>query len=82
MGSGVSPVDERRGHSGPRPEFWSFSSIDLRDFLWVEDRDLTPSSRVELLGLWTIGIIVLVVGIILAILGAVGRPQGGRRHDY
>ncbi len=32
--------------------------------------------------LWTIGIIVLVIGIILAILGAVGRPQGGRRHYF
>lgn len=32
--------------------------------------------------LWTIGIIVLVIGIILAILGAVGRPIGGRRHYY
>ena len=32
--------------------------------------------------LWTLGIIVLVIGIILAILGAVGRPLGGRRHYY
>ena len=29
--------------------------------------------------LWTIGIILLVVGVILWILGAVGRPVGGRR---
>ena len=32
--------------------------------------------------LWTIGTIVLVIGVILAILGAVGRPLGGRRHYY
>ncbi len=32
--------------------------------------------------LWTLGIIVLVIGAILAILGAVGREVGGRRHWY
>ena len=32
--------------------------------------------------LWTIGIIVLIVGLILALLGAVGRGIGGRRHYY
>jgi hypothetical protein len=32
--------------------------------------------------LWTIGIIVLVVGLILALLGAVGHAVGGRRHYY
>jgi uncharacterized membrane protein len=32
--------------------------------------------------LWGIGIIVLVVGLILLILGRVGRPVGGRRHYY
>lgn len=32
--------------------------------------------------LWTLGIIVLVIGAILAVLGAVGREVGGRRHWY
>ncbi|HUB40920.1 MAG TPA: DUF6131 family protein [Streptosporangiaceae bacterium] len=32
--------------------------------------------------LWTIGVIVLVVGLILALLGAIGRGVGGRRHYW
>ena len=32
--------------------------------------------------LWTLGIIVLVVGLILALLGGMGRAVGGRRHWY
>jgi hypothetical protein len=32
--------------------------------------------------LWSIGIIVLVVGLILALLGTVGHAVGGRRHYY
>jgi hypothetical protein len=32
--------------------------------------------------LWTIGIIVLVAGLILALLGSVGRAVGGRRHYW
>lgn len=32
--------------------------------------------------LWTLGIIALVVGVILAILGSVGRPVAGRRHYF
>jgi uncharacterized membrane protein HdeD (DUF308 family) len=32
--------------------------------------------------LWTIGIIVLVIGAALAIAGALGRSIGGRRHYY
>lgn len=32
--------------------------------------------------LWTIGIIVLVVGLILALFGAVGHAVGGRRHYW
>jgi hypothetical protein len=32
--------------------------------------------------LWGIGIIVLVVGVILLILGRIGRPVAGRRHYY
>ena len=32
--------------------------------------------------LWTIGIILLVVGLILALLGRTGRAVGGRAHYY
>jgi uncharacterized membrane protein len=32
--------------------------------------------------LWFVGIIVLVVGLILAVLGTMGRAIGGRRHYY
>ena len=32
--------------------------------------------------LWSLGIIVLVIGAILAILGGMGRAVGGRRHYY
>jgi Family of unknown function (DUF6131) len=31
---------------------------------------------------WTIGIVVLAVGLILVLLGAVGRGLGGRRHYW
>jgi hypothetical protein len=32
--------------------------------------------------LWTIGIIVLIVGLVLWLLGATGREVGGRRHYW
>jgi hypothetical protein len=32
--------------------------------------------------LWTIGIILLIVGLALAVLGSMGRAVGGRRHYY
>jgi hypothetical protein len=32
--------------------------------------------------LWVIGIILLVIGAVLWLLGAVGRPVGGRRYWY
>lgn len=32
--------------------------------------------------LWTIGIILVVIGAILWILGALGRAVGGRRHYW
>ncbi len=32
--------------------------------------------------LWTIGIILIVVGVILWILGATGRAVGGRKYWY
>ena len=32
--------------------------------------------------LWTIGIVVLVVGLILLLLGSAGRMVGGRRHYW
>ncbi len=32
--------------------------------------------------LWSLGILVLVIGAILFLLGAVGREVGGRRHYW
>jgi hypothetical protein len=32
--------------------------------------------------LWTIGIIVLIVGLVLLLLGSTGRAVGGRRHFF
>jgi hypothetical protein len=32
--------------------------------------------------LWTLGVIVLIVGVVLWILGATGRAIGGRRHYF
>ncbi|MGW6979193.1 DUF6131 family protein [Streptomyces sp. NPDC054932] len=32
--------------------------------------------------LWTIGLILVIVGVILWILGAVGHTVGGRKHYY
>ncbi len=32
--------------------------------------------------LWTIGIILVIAGVILAILGSTGRAIGGRRHYF
>jgi hypothetical protein len=32
--------------------------------------------------LWTIGIILVVVGVILAVLGQTGRAVGGRKHYF
>jgi hypothetical protein len=32
--------------------------------------------------LWTIGIILVVIGLVLSILGMAGRPVGGRRYYY
>jgi hypothetical protein len=32
--------------------------------------------------LWTVGIIVLVIGVVLALLGMAGREIGGRRHWF
>ena len=32
--------------------------------------------------LWSIGIILVVVGLILWVLGSLGRAVGGRRHYY
>jgi hypothetical protein len=32
--------------------------------------------------LWTIGIVLLIVGIALEVLGSTGRAVGGRRHYY
>jgi hypothetical protein len=32
--------------------------------------------------LWTIGIVVLLIGVVLAVLGMLGHAVGGRRHYY
>lgn len=32
--------------------------------------------------MWTIGVIVLVVGLVLWLFGAMGHAVGGRRHYY
>jgi Family of unknown function (DUF6131) len=32
--------------------------------------------------LWTIGIVLLAIGLILVLLGAIGRGVGGRRHYW
>jgi hypothetical protein len=32
--------------------------------------------------LWTIGIVLLVIGAVLFLLGSTGRAVGGRRHWY
>jgi Family of unknown function (DUF6131) len=32
--------------------------------------------------LWSVGIVVALVGLVLLILGATGREIGGRRHYY
>jgi hypothetical protein len=32
--------------------------------------------------LWTLGLILIVVGVVLELLGAFGRPVFGRRHYY
>ncbi|WP_194852755.1 DUF6131 family protein [Nocardia sp. SYP-A9097] len=32
--------------------------------------------------LWTIGIVVLIIGLVLLLLGSMGRAVGGRRHYY
>jgi cbb3-type cytochrome oxidase subunit 3 len=32
--------------------------------------------------LWTLGIILILVGVVLWILGAAGRPIGGRAHYW
>ncbi|MFJ9743529.1 DUF6131 family protein [Streptomyces sp. NPDC101166] len=32
--------------------------------------------------LWTIGIVVLVIGLVLLLLGSTGRAVGGRRHYF
>jgi hypothetical protein len=32
--------------------------------------------------LWTLGILLVVIGLVLAVLGSAGRAVGGRRHYY
>jgi hypothetical protein len=37
---------------------------------------------VKIAVLWSIGIVVLAIGLILALLGTMGRAVGGRRHYW
>lgn len=32
--------------------------------------------------LWTLGLVVAVIGVVLMVLGGLGRSVGGRRHYY
>jgi hypothetical protein len=32
--------------------------------------------------LWTIGLILLIIGAVLSLLGSTGRPVGGRKYWY
>jgi Family of unknown function (DUF6131) len=32
--------------------------------------------------LWTVGIILVVIGVVLALMGSMGRAVGGRRHYF
>ena len=32
--------------------------------------------------LWTLGIIVLIIGLVLMLMGSAGRAVGGRRHYF
>ncbi len=32
--------------------------------------------------LWSLGVIVLLIGLVLAVLGAVGHAVGGRKHYF
>lgn len=32
--------------------------------------------------LWSLGVIVLIIGVVLLVLGSLGRSVGGRRHYY
>jgi uncharacterized membrane protein len=32
--------------------------------------------------LWTIGVVLVLVGLVLMVLGSMGRAVGGRRHYY
>ena len=46
-----------------------------------EERDLHRGRRCSHLPiLWTVGIVLLVVGAVLLLLGSTGRHVGGRRH--
>jgi hypothetical protein len=31
---------------------------------------------------WTIGLILVVIGLVLMVMGRMGRPVGGRRHYF
>jgi hypothetical protein len=68
--------------------FWS-SEGDLQIYLLNGDFMIVLGIILLIIGfvakiaiLWTIGIIALVAGLILALLGSVGHAVGGRRHYW
>lgn len=43
---------------------------------------LIAGSLLKISILWTVGIIVLIVGLVLTVMGSMGRAVGGRRTYY
>jgi hypothetical protein len=43
---------------------------------------LLIGSIAKVAALWSIGILLVIVGLVLAVLGSMGRAVGGRRHYY
>ncbi len=73
----------RTGRGGP----WQEPALDRLEFQGV--RLIILGVILLIIGfvakipvLWSIGLIVLVIGVILALLGATGRAIGGRRHYF
>ena len=61
----------------------------VRRVLWMEFAMIVLGLILLLIGfltgisiLWTIGIVLIIVGVVLWILGATGRAVGGRKYWY
>jgi Family of unknown function (DUF6131) len=67
---------EQLGRATDPPAEWEISMIILGIIL------LIVGFVAKIAILWTIGIVVLLVGLILALLGSVGHAVGGRRHYW